>query len=223
MPTLDHVETWVFDLDNTLYPSSCNLFAQVDVRIGEYIADLLGLPYEEARRLQKDHFRKYGTTMRGLMTEHGIDPHAFMRFVHEIDHSPVQPNPALAATIEALPGRRYIFTNADVSHSEAVMNRLGVAHLFDDIFDIAAAGFVPKPHDPFYDTFLDRHGVDPARSVLFEDMAKNLKPAHERGMTTVLIHTDSDYAMEGHDGDHVHHRTDDLADWLAALVEARGL
>jgi putative hydrolase of the HAD superfamily len=220
-PALDHVECWVFDLDNTLYPAHCDLFKQVDVRIGEYIADRFKIPYEQARWLQKSYFRGYGTTMRGLMTEYAIDPMEFLEFVHLIDHSPVCADPRLDAALGALPGKKYVFTNASVAHSEKVLERLGIAHRFDGIFDIIAAQFHPKPHDVFYDTFLERHGVAPKGAALFEDMARNLVPAHARGMTTVLIETENAYSMEGHDGAHVHHRTKDLAGWLEAVIAAR--
>ena len=214
VPDLSHIRHWVFDLDNTIYPAECNLFAQVDVRIGAYIAETLELPYDEARRMQKGYFRQYGTTMKGLMQEYGIDPHDFLDYVHDIDYSPVPPSAALAAALDRLEGPKYIFTNGSVKHAEAVLDRLGVAGRFADIFDIAAAAFHPKPLDPFYDLFLARHGMDPAASVLIEDIAINLKPAHARGMTTVHVRTDSDWAMNGHDADYIHHSTDDLVGFL---------
>ena len=220
-PALTHVTAWVFDLDNTLYPAQCDLFGQVDVRIGQYIADRFKIPFAQARFLQKSYFRGYGTTMRGLMTEYGIDPVEFLDFVHLIDHSPVKADPRLDGALAALPGKKYVFTNASVAHSEKVLARLGVAHHFADIFDIVAAEFEPKPHDGFYDRFITRHGLVPAGAALFEDMAKNLIPAHARGMTTVLIETDNAYSMEGHDGSHVHHRTRELAAWLEAVASAR--
>jgi putative hydrolase of the HAD superfamily len=159
--------------------------------------------------------------MKGLMTEYGIDPIEFLDFVHLIDHSPVEADPRLERALAALPGRKYVFTNASVAHSEKVLARLGVTHHFADIFDIIAAGFEPKPHDGFYDRFLARHDLAPSSLALFEDMAKNLAPAHARGMTTVLVETDNAYSMEGHDGPHVHHRTRDLAAWLEGVIAAR--
>ncbi len=218
---LDHVRTWVFDLDNTLYPEHCDLFAQVDRRIGEYIAQLMGVPAAEARWLQKNYFRRYGTTMRGLMTEYGVDPAQFLDFVHRIDHSPVAASPGLDRVLAVLPGRKFVFTNASAAHAATVLERLGVARHFTGIFDIIAADYVPKPQDEFYDRFLALHGVDPREVLLFEDMAKNLKPAHARGMTTVLIETGNAYCMEGHDEPHVHHRTRDMVGWLEAIIEAR--
>ena len=220
-PALDHVEAWVFDLDNTLYPAQCDLFRQVDVRIGEYIAKRFGIPYEQARWLQKSYFRGYGTTMKGLMAECGIDPVEFLDFVHHIDHSPVAPDPRLDAALGALPGPKYVFTNASVPHSEKVLERLGIRHHFVGIFDIVAAEYDPKPHDAFYDRFFARHVHAPEKACLFEDMAKNLLPAHTRGMTTVLVETDNEYNMTGHEADHVHHRTRDLAGWLEGVIAAR--
>src|SRR5215470_11101633 len=142
--SVDHVTDWVFDLDNTLYPARCNLFAQVDRRIGLFIEGLLGLEQGPARELQKRYFREHGTTLRGLMTHHGIDPRAFLDFVHEIDLAPVPPSPALDAALAALPGRKFIFTNGSVAHADRVMGRLGVAHHFEGIFDIVAADYLPK-------------------------------------------------------------------------------
>ncbi len=220
-PTLGRVDVWLFDLDNTLYPAHCDLFKQVDRRIGEYIADLMRVPFDEARWLQKNYFRRYGTTMRGLMTEYGVDPLHFLDYVHKIDHSPVMPDPALDQALAKLKGPKYIFTNASVAHAEAVLDRLGIGAHFEAIFDIIAADFIPKPHNSFYDDFLARHGIDPRRAALFEDMAKNLKPAHARGMATVLIETDNAYSMEGHDEPHVEHRTRDIAAWIEGVIAAR--
>src|SRR5207237_8696873 len=140
-----HVDTWVFDLDNTLYPHHLNLWQQVDERIRDYIARFLDVGREEAFRVQKDYYRRYGTTMRGLMTEHGLNPDDFLDFVHEIDHSPLTPNPTLGAAIEALPGRKLILTNGTRKHADAVMRRLAIHHHFVDVFDIVAAELEPKP------------------------------------------------------------------------------
>ena len=139
------VETWVFDLDNTLYPHHLNLWQQVDERIRDYIADFLKVPHDEAFRLQKDYYRRYGTTMRGMMTEHGLSPDDYLDFVHQIDHSPLEPNPALGAALEKLPGRKLILTNGTRKHADAVMRRLNVHEHFEDIFDIVAAELEPKP------------------------------------------------------------------------------
>ncbi len=186
-PGFDHVDSWVFDLDNTLYPPETDLFRQIDQRITHYISALYGIDGLSAHALQKHLYRRHGTSLRGLMDEDGIDPHAFMAFVHDIDHSPIVPNPELGRAIAALPGKRYILTNGSVRHAEAVSAKLGIDHLFDGMFDVAAAGWTPKPRREAYDLFLDRFGVEPTRAAMFEDLAKNLSVPHALGMRTVLV------------------------------------
>ena len=149
-----NVDTWVFDLDNTLYPHHLNLWQQVDDRIRQYIARFLNVTHEEAFRVQKDYYKRYGTTMRGLMTEHGLKPDDFLDFVHQIDHSPLEPNPALGAALEKLAGRKLILTNGTRKHADAVMRRLAVHQHFEGIFDIVAAGLEPKPSRQTYERFL---------------------------------------------------------------------
>jgi putative hydrolase of the HAD superfamily len=218
------VETWVFDLDNTLYPHHLNLWEQVDARIRDYIANFLALTHDEAFRLQKDYYRRYGTSMRGLMTEHGMDPDDFLAFVHQIDHSPLAPNPTLGDALEALPGRKLILTNGTRAHAEAVLRRLEIDRHFEDVFDIVAGELEPKPLAQTYDRFLVRHGVDPSRAAMFEDLARNLEVPHRLGMTTVLVVPEAtrevfreDWELEGRDAAHVDHLTDDLANFLARL------
>src|SRR3974390_3350259 len=166
----EHVETWVFDLDNTLYPHHLNLWQQIDERIREYVASYFQVAREDAFHIQKDYYRRYGTTMRGMMAEHGISPDAFLDYVHRIDHSPLVPNPALGAALERLPGRKLILTNGTRKHADAVMRRLEIHHHFDDVFDIVAAELDPKPSPRTYQRFLSAHGVDPSRSAMFEDL-----------------------------------------------------
>jgi putative hydrolase of the HAD superfamily len=186
----DHIGTWVFDLDNTLYPASCNLLAQVDRRMSEYIARMLGVPQAHARHLQKAYYRQFGTTLAGLMRVHKLPPGPFLEYVHDIDVSVVPRSPELEAAISALPGRRLIFTNGSRRHAENVAEKLGVLHLFEDICDIAALDYVPKPERAAFDSLLRLHGVDPATSAMFEDMPHNLEVASDIGMTTVLVHSD---------------------------------
>jgi putative hydrolase of the HAD superfamily len=219
------VETWVFDLDNTLYPHHVNLWQQVDERIRDYIVDFLKISREEAFRLQKDYYRRYGTTMRGLMEEHGLVPDQFLEMVHQIDHSPLTPNPELGAAIAKLPGRKLILTNGTRAHAEAVMTRLEVAEHFDDIFDIKAAELEPKPRPAVYERFLVRHDVDPCRAAIFEDLARNLEVPHALGMITVLVVPKGagvvlreEWELAGRDAPHVDHVTDDLADFLRSIV-----
>ncbi|TAK48604.1 MAG: pyrimidine 5'-nucleotidase [Xanthobacteraceae bacterium] len=223
-----HVQTWVFDLDNTLYPHHLNLWQQVDERIRTFVADYLKVPDKEAFRIQKDYYRRYGTTMRGLMIEHGLNSDDFLDYVHVIDHSPLEPNPALGVAIESLPGRKLILTNGSRGHAEKVLERLGIGPQFEDIFDIVAAGLEPKPAPATYNRFLSRHRIDPSRAAMFEDLARNLATPHALGMTTVLVIPDGtrevvreDWEMEGHDASHVDHVTDDLAAFLRALTAAR--
>ncbi len=224
----DAVETWVFDLDNTLYPHHLNLWQQVDERIRDFIVQFLRVTKEEAFRVQKDYYRRYGTTMRGLMTEHGLQPDGFLEMVHEIDHSPLTPNPALGAAIEKLPGRKLIMTNGTRKHAAAVLQRLQIEKHFDDVFDIAAADLEPKPLPQVYDRFLARHGVDPARAAMFEDLARNLEVPHLLGMTTVLVVPEGtrevfreDWELEGREAPHVDHVTDDLVGFLKRLGARR--
>jgi putative hydrolase of the HAD superfamily len=222
------VETWVFDLDNTLYPHDLNLWQQIDDRIRDYIARFLDVGRDEAFRVQKDYYRRYGTSMRGLMTEHGMKPDDFLDFVHAIDHSPLTPNPALGAAIEKLQGRKLILTNGTRKHADAVMRRLAIHEHFDDVFDIIAADLEPKPSARTYDRFLARHGVEPARAAMFEDLARNLEVPHALGMTTVLVVPEGtrevfreDWELKGRDAPYVDHVTEDLVGFLERIAAAR--
>ncbi|MCD7058896.1 pyrimidine 5'-nucleotidase [Pelagibacterium xiamenense] len=221
--TLDHVTDWIFDLDNTLYPRECNLFAQIDTLITHYVMDVTSLDFEAARDLQKAYYRDHGTTLNGLMTTHDVDPDHYLAAVHAIDYSPVNAHPELVAAIAALPGRKFIFTNADAGHAVSVLKRLGAADIFEGIFDIRLAQFEPKPLPAAYERFLAAHGVDPARAVMFDDLEKNLRVPHENGMVTVQVVAAEDFIHDQCDpwelgrGDgqpHVHHITDDLVAFL---------
>jgi putative hydrolase of the HAD superfamily len=223
------VEAWIFDLDNTLYPRSTNIFRQVDQRIRDYVGRLLDVDEAEAERIQQNFYREHGTTLRGLMQSHHVDPDEFLEFVHDIDHSAVQPDPALGAAILRLPGKKYIFTNGSRQHAEKVGERLGFPEHFEDIFDIVAANLVPKPHPETYERFIKRFGVEPERAAMFEDLARNLEVPKSVGMTTVLVvppgtrevfHGDWEY--EGRDDDHVDFVTDDLARFVAEIADAIG-
>src|ERR1700756_517883 len=163
-----HIDTWVFDLDNPLYPHHVNLWQQVDVRIGEFVSARLKVSADEARRIQKDYYRRYGTTMRGMMTEHGVRADDYLAYVHQIDHSPLEPNPAMGAAIAKLPGRKLILTNGSNDHADAVLARLGIGEHFEAVFDIVAAELEPKPAPQTYHKFLERHAVDPAKAAMFE-------------------------------------------------------
>jgi putative hydrolase of the HAD superfamily len=222
LPAIDEVETWLFDLDNTLYPASCRLFDQIDRRMGAFIQQAFSVSEVEAREMQKAYFLEYGTTLRGLMDQHGQDPHAYLAYVHDIDLEAVAPSPALERALARLPGRKVIFTNASEDHAARVLARLGVAHHFAEVFDIVAADFRPKPEEIAYERMIAAHGVTPARTVFFEDSARNLKPAHARGMTTVWVEHEARWSRAGaeEDASFIHHRTGDLVAWLEALPDA---
>ena len=215
-------DAWVFDLDNTLYPAHCNLFAQIDVRMRSFIARFLDIPEDDAFRLQKQYFREHGTTLRGMMLNHGLDPVPFLDYVHDIDVSAVPDCPDLVAALDALPGRKLIYTNGSVRHAENILAKLGIADHFDEIFDIVAADYVPKPQPEPYRQLIARHAIEPARAVMIEDIAANLKPAAALGMTTVWVQTPSAWSRHGSDGDHIHHVVDDLGAWLSEVVATGG-
>jgi len=212
---------WIFDLDNTLYPAACNLFAEVDVRMTEFIAQQLGVPMAYARHLQKSYYKQFGTTLSGLMRVHKFDPQPFLDYVHNIDLSVIDEAPDLAAAIEALPGRRLIYTNGSHRHAERVAEKLGVLHLFEDICDIAACEFVAKPDPDAFNRMMRRHNVGGVEAAMFEDMPHNLEAPHMLGMTTVLVQPDHEdhpahVQIRGWETppEHIHHTTDDLARFL---------
>ncbi len=215
---------WIFDLDNTLYPADSNLFLQVDRRMGGFIAELLGVPFAEARRIQKDFYYRYGTTLAGLMQEHKIAPEAFLDYVHDIDLAPISPAPRLASAITALPGRKFVFTNGSLRHAQRVTERLGIAHVFDGFFDIAAADYVPKPNQQAYAAFAKRFGVATQAAAMFEDLPHNLEAPHVLGMVTVLVRSSfadhpSQAKIDAWDvlPAHVHHYTEDLTGFVESV------
>lgn len=220
-PALRHMDTWVFDLDNTLYSGVHGLFEQIDTRMKAYLARYLDVDEDQAYRVQKAYFRDYGTTLRGMMLNHAMDPKPYLDFVHDIDISAIPPAPELDAALSRLSGRKVIFTNADMAHVERVLARLGIADHFDGVFDIFHADFVPKPEPAIYDQLIDRFDLDPARAVMVEDIARNLEPAHALGMATVWVHpiTECEICKEEPEGAYVQFETDDLAAWLAALED----
>ena len=217
---LAEIETWIFDLDNTLYPASCRLFDQIHARMTRFIADRLELTPEAALTVQKTYFREHGTTLRGLMTVDRIDPDDFLAFVHEVDLSCVPQDSALAAALAALPGRKIVHTNGSQRHAERLLDHLGIAASFCGIVDIAAAGYEPKPGLAGYHALLQRHRVDPTAALMAEDMARNLVPAAALGMTTAWVRNSVDWATAGSQGGHIHHVVDDLGGFLTAICHA---
>ncbi|MGB6087613.1 pyrimidine 5'-nucleotidase [Parvibaculum sp.] len=219
----NHVDAWVFDLDNTLYPPACDLFAQVDQKMAAYICDLLGVDVAEARRIQKEFYIEYGTTLSGLMAVHGCEPEPFLDFVHDIDVSGVMADEALGAAIARLPGRKIIFTNGSLAHAENVLRQLRIDHVFDGIYDIVTARYEPKPRRGAYDRFIEASGIEPSRAAMFEDIARNLEVPHTLGMTTVWVRPGvagperhHQISFEGADGPHIHHVTDVLREFLTS-------
>lgn len=211
MNKLAHIDTWIFDLDNTLYPPSCKLFDQIAERMNEYIIAKMGVSREEAIKLRYVYFKKYGTTLRGLMLEHGWEPDPYLQYVHEIDYAAVRLAPELTDAINNLPGRKLVFTAGTRAHARNVLKNLGCADIFEDIFDISDAQFIPKPSQEPYDLFLKRHGIAPKTSIFFEDIADNLIVPRAMGMTTVLVGDDQDDALLPA---HVDYVTADLAAFL---------
>jgi len=217
------IDFWVFDLDNTLYPASSGLFAQIDQRMRAYVRGRFGVSDDEAHAIQKGYYRQYGTTLNGLMCEHGVDPHEFLGFVHDIDVSPLKPDPGLAEGIAALPGRKVVFTNGSCAHAERVTRQLGLGDSFDGMMDIFGLGFRPKPQTEAYETLFAHFAAVPTRAAMFEDLPRNLMPAHKLGMTTVLVTGDHPWRHDGPPAppdyaDFVHHETDDLSSFLRQLT-----
>ena len=231
-PTRSAIEAskvWIFDLDNTLYPAECNLFAQVDQRMGDYISKALGVPFPYARHLQKSYYRQFGTTLSGLMQVHKMEPGPFLDYVHDIDLSVLPELPDLRAAIARLPGRRLIFTNGSRKHAEGVAEKLGLIDLFEDICDIAACGYVPKPAPEAFEGMVARHGFEATEAAMFEDMPQNLEAPHALGMATVLVRsTYADHPIQEKMKKwtslpgHIHHATDDLTGFLAGLELGEG-
>lgn len=215
---LSHVDCWIFDLDNSLYPASADLFSLIDIRMGEYIERLLSCDPVEARRVQKRHFLEHGTTLAGLMASHGIDPHDFLNYVHDIDLARISADPDLVSAIDRLPGRKFVFTNGDEAYAHRVLDRLGLANLWDGLHDIHAMDYLPKPNPASYAALCDRYAIDPGRALFVEDMARNLKPAKALGMTTVWIDNGSESG--GHDADpaFIDYRIADIGIWLHSIL-----
>lgn len=217
-PELAHIESWIFDLDNSLYPASCDLFVLIDQRMGAYIQRLLGVDAIEARRVQKSYFHAHGTTLAGLMASHGVAPRDFLDYVHDIDLARVAADPDLVAAMDALPGRKFVFTNADEGYARRVLDKIGLANAFDGMHDIHAMAYVPKPDPSAYAAICERHRIDPARALFADDMVRNLAPAKAIGMTTLWIDNGSEQGPEVAGPDFVDYKAADIAGWLAGVV-----
>jgi len=215
----DQIDCWVFDLDNTLYPVTKRLLEHIDRYMGGFVAKFLGVDADEAHRIQKQYFREYGLTLRGLMIHHDLDPAQYYDEMTPIDLDELDPNPALAQSIANLPGRKVIYTNASAQHAELVLERLGMAGLFEAIYDIEAANWVPKPAIESYRLLCERHDIDPMRAVMIDDIARNLEPAAELGMRTVWMKTGAEWARNTKAQAHIHHLTGDLKSWVDDITK----
>ncbi len=217
-PRFAHIRDWIFDLDNCLYPASAGLFELIDERMGAYIQRLLDCDPQEARRVQKYHFHTHGTTLAGLMKDHGVDPHDFLEQVHAVPLDRVATDERLASALARLPGRKFVFTNGDACYARRVLEAIGVHERFDDLHDIHASGYRPKPDPHGYELLCERFGIDPQAALLADDMAANLKPAKALGMTTVWVDNGSERGSHG-TGDFIDHRIHRVSDWLENILE----
>ncbi|MGI8705869.1 MAG: pyrimidine 5'-nucleotidase [Sphingomicrobium sp.] len=216
-PRFAHIRDWIFDLDNCLYPASAGLFELIDVRMGAYIQRLLDCDPREARRVQKSHFYEHGTTLAGLMKEHGVDPNEFLEDVHSIPLDRICQDDRLGSALERLPGRKFVFTNGDAPYARRVLEAIGVHDRFDDLHDIHASSYRPKPDPHGYELLCERFEIEPERALLADDMAANLAPAKALGMTTIWVDNGSERGGHG-SGDFIDHRIDNVSDWLDAIV-----
>ncbi len=217
-PLFSHVTDWVFDLDNCLYPASTGLFDLIDERMGAYIERLLNCDPAEAKRVQKAHFHAHGTTLAGLMREHRVDPHEFLEDVHAIPLDRISRDGRLAIGLARLPGRKIVFTNADEPYARRVLDAIGVGEHFAELHDIHAAELRPKPDAHGYELLLDRFAIDPRRAAMVEDMAQNLKPAKQLGMTTVWVDNGSERGNHGHHPAHIDLTITDVGEWLEQML-----
>ena len=221
MKPFNSIKYWIFDLDNTLYSGKTKVFEQVDKRMSKYISDKLNISVEEAKKIQKNYFYEYNTTLNGMIKNHKINPDEFLDFVHDINIDFLQKDPALAKEIENLNGKKIIFTNGSRKHAINVTKQLGIDQLFDDIFDIVDAEFIPKPSLEPYKKLVKKHKIDPKLCVLVEDIARNLKPAYEMGMKTVWIENDEPWASKFSDSEFVNYRTNNLSEFLKKINLAK--
>jgi len=217
-PRLAHIRDWIFDLDNCLYPASTGLFSLIDERMSAYIQRLLGCDPIEAKRVQKAHFHQHGTTLAGLMKEHGVDPHDFLDDVHAVPLDRVANDERLGQALGRLPGRRFVFTNGDAPYARRVLEAIGVHGHFDELQDIHASELRPKPDPHGYALLCERFGIDPTQALLADDMVKNLAPAKALGMTTVWVDNGSEQAGRDYEEAVVDYRINDVGEWLESIL-----
>ena len=217
MKSFNSIKYWIFDLDNTLYSGKTKVFEQVDKRMSKYISNKLNISVEEAKKIQKNYFYEYNTTLNGMIKNHKIDPDEFLDFVHDINIDFLQKDTLLGEEIKKLDGKKIIFTNGSRKHAINVTKQIGIDRLFDGIFDIVDAEFIPKPSIEPYKKLVEKHKIDPKLSVLVEDIARNLKPAYEMGMKTVWIENDEPWASKFSDSNFVNYKTNNLSEFLKKI------
>ena len=217
MKDFESIKYWIFDLDNTLYSGKTRVFEQVDKKMSKYISEKLNISIDEAKKIQKNYFHEYNTTLNGMIKNHKIDANEFLEFVHDIDIDFLKKDLKLIEEFKRLDGKKFIFTNGSKKHALNVTRRIGIEQYFDDIFDIVESDFVPKPALKPYKKLVEKHKIDPNLCVFVEDIARNLKPAYEMGMKTVWIENDEPWASKFSDSDFVNYRTNDLSEFLRKI------
>ena len=222
MNELKKIKYWLFDLDNTLYSGDTKVFDQVDKKMSSFICEKLQVSLEEAKKIQKNYFHEYNTTLNGMIKNHNIDANEFLEFVHNVDLNFLKKDLELQDQLTKLVGKKYIFTNGSKAHADNVTKRIGIEKLFDGVFDIVNSGFIPKPSIEPYKKIIQKYGIDPEYCVFIEDIARNLKPAYELGMKTVWIKNDEPWAAEFSNENFINYKTDNLSDFLRRINEQQG-
>jgi len=221
MKELTKIKYWIFDLDNTLYSGDTKVFDQVDKKMSRFISDKLNVSIEEAKKIQKNYFHEYNTTLNGMIKNHKIDADEFLKFVHDVNLDFLKADKPLQQEITNLDGKKFIFTNGSKAHVANVTKRIGIEKLFDGVFDIVESDFIPKPSIEPYKKIIEKYKIEPQYSIFIEDIARNLKPAHELGMKTVWIKNDEPWAAKFSDSDFIDYKTDNLAKFLKEINELR--
>ena len=217
MKVLEKIKYWIFDLDNTLYSGKTKVFEQVDKKMSKYISNKLDVTIEEAKKIQKNYFHEYNTTLNGMIKNHKIDANEFLEFVHDINIDFLNKDTKLSAELKKLSGKKIIFTNGSRKHAINVTSRIGIQQHFDDVFDIVDSEFIPKPAMEAYKKLVEKHKIDPNLCVFVEDIARNLKPAYEMGMKTVWIKNDEPWAKKFSDSNFVNYKTNNLSEFLKKI------
>ncbi len=219
MKELKKIKYWLFDLDNTLYSGDTKVFDQVDKKMSFFISKKLNVNLEEAKKIQKNYFKEYHTTLNGMIKNHNINAEEFLQYVHDVDLNFLKKDLNLQNELTKLMGKKYIFTNGSKAHASNVTKRIGIENLFDGVFDIIDSDFIPKPSIEPYKKIIQKYGIEPDYCIFIEDIARNLKPAHELGMKTVWIKNDEPWAAEFSNEDFIDYKTDNLSDFLSKINE----